>query len=72
MVDMLMIKVKRDDYDERESAKRSMTVADLIDYLKAECEPNERIVFDYSTMYSPLTRDMIRHRSKIRREDEKC
>lgn len=70
MVDMLMIKVQREDYDERESAKCSMTVADLIYYLQTECEPNERVVFESSTMFSPLTREMIRHRSKIRREDE--
>ena len=70
MVDMRMINVQRDDYDERESAKRSMTVADLIDYLHNECEPSERVVFECSTMFSPLTREMIRHRSKIRREDE--
>lgn len=70
MVDMLMIKVNREDYDERESAKRSMSVADLIDYLQTECDPNEKVVFESSTMFTPLNRGMIKHRSKIRREDE--
>ena len=70
MVEMLMIEVQRRDYDERESAKRSMSVADLINYLQTECKPNQKVVFKNSSMFSPLTRDMITHLRKIRREDE--
>lgn len=70
MIDMLMLDVHREDYDERESAKKSMSVADLIEFLQTECEPHEKIVFNYASMFSPLTEDIISHYSRISREEE--